>query len=77
MAREKRIFFEVPSLYKRQCLDHILFGYVHGIRRAMPSVTVQKCIIMFLEDNEIHEEDWPVETAEQTYYRMKNEYKLT
>lgn len=77
MAKEKRIFFEVPSLYKRQCLDHILFGYIHGMRRALPSVSIQKSIIMFMEDNGIHEEDWPIETAEKAYHRMKKEYLLT
>ncbi len=74
MAKEKKVFFSVPQLYKRQCLDHLLYGYVHGIQRAMPSVTLEKCVIMFLEDNGIHEEDWPVFTAKQTVTRMRKEY---
>jgi hypothetical protein len=74
MAKEKMIFFNVPKMYKRQCLDHIMYGYINGIRKAMPSLTIQESISMFLEDNDLSEDDLPLLTAVQTYYRMREEY---
>jgi len=61
-------------MYKRQCLDHIMYGYINGIRKAMPSLTIQESISMFLEDNDLSEDDLPLLTAVQTYYRMREEY---
>ncbi len=74
MPKEKRIFFDVPKMYKRQCLDHLMFGYVHGIRRGLPSVSIVDAIEMFKEDNSLTEEDYPMESAYKTYDRMRKEY---
>jgi len=77
MAREKRIFFNVPALYKRQALDHLMFGYVHGVKRAVPSATIKDCILMFMEDNELPEDSYSLETAMRTFQRMAVEYRCT
>lgn len=74
MPRRKKVFINVPALYQRQCLDHILFGYVNGIRKAMPSVSVVECVKYFMDDNELSEDDYPLETACTTYWRMQKEF---
>lgn len=74
MPRRKKAFLDIPLLYQRQCLDHIMFGYVNGIKKAMPSVGIAECIQYFMEDNGLEEEDFPLETACTTYWRMMKEY---
>ncbi len=74
MPKRKKIFFNVPLMYQRQCIDHILFGYVNGIQKAMPSVSVLECVKYFMEDNGFCEDDYPLETACTTYFRMQKEY---
>lgn len=74
MPKRKKIFLNIPLLYQRQCLDHILFGYINGIRKAMPSTSVKECVEYFMEDNNLCEEDFPLETACMTYWRMQKEY---
>lgn len=72
--KRKKIFLDVPRLYQRQSLDLIMFGYVNGIRKAMPSVTIKECIVYFAEDNGFSEDDFPLETACITFSRMQKEY---
>jgi hypothetical protein len=74
MAKEKRIFLDIPRLYKRTALDLIMFGYVTGIRKAMPSVSVRECIAYFVQDNELSEDDCPFETLYITYFRMQKDF---
>lgn len=77
MPKEHRIFIDVPRLYKRQALDHIMFGYVTGIRRVLPSESIKKCIIRFLEDNEMSEDDYSLDSALKSFFRMQEECYAT
>jgi len=72
MPRCKNYKLDVPKFYRFQALDHIMFGYVQGIRKALPSMTLAKAILLFLESFEIDEDTYCYDNARFTYYRMLN-----
>jgi hypothetical protein len=49
-----------------------MFGYVQGLRKALPSMTLSDAILMFLDSFEIQEDNYCYDTAKQTYYRILN-----
>lgn len=74
MPKEHRLFIDIPRLYKRQCLDHIMYGYVNGLKRALPSMSIRQCIKHFVEDNELSEDDYALNTAHNTYFKLQRDY---
>ena len=50
-----------------------MFGWATGIRRQMPSVTVEKAVKSFSEHYDIEEDEYPIETMKNTFWRMSNE----
>lgn len=49
-----------------------MFGYVQGLRKALPGMKVSDAIRQFLKSFEIQEDDYCFDTAKQTYYRLLN-----
>lgn len=72
MPKCKNYLLNVPKFYRFQTFDHIMFGYVQGLRKALPSMTLSDAILMFLDSFEIQEDNYCFDTAKQTYYRILN-----
>lgn len=68
-------YINIPKIYKRNTTDLLLFGYVSGIKTAMPSMTVRDCIKLFQDEFNLTEDDYPLETARFYYYSMLKEFK--
>jgi hypothetical protein len=64
----------VPKLYKRNALDLMMFGFIEGVKTAMPTLTIQQCIILFNKKINTPNEDYSIEVDRNKYNRMKNEY---
>lgn len=71
---KKNVFIDVPSLYRKQALDLIMYGYVHGIQKAMPSVSVKDAIMIFADSNNLDEDDFSWESAQTAFYRMRTDF---
>jgi hypothetical protein len=71
---KKNVFVDVPSLYKKQALDLIMYGYVHGIQTAMPSVSVREAIKIFAEKNDLDEAGFSWESAQTAFFRMRADF---
>jgi hypothetical protein len=69
MSREKPFENRLPALYKKTAVDLIMFGYVLGLRRGLPAVTIQKALNCFLNDFGL-EEDYHLESAKVSYFRI-------
>ena len=63
----------VPKLYRKTALDMIMFGFINGMKKALPSMTVKDCILMFQKENDLSEDEFPLHSARVTYQRMQNE----
>lgn len=64
----------IGKIYKRQWLDSVLFGWITGQRRLLPSVSVRQSIDMFLAHHGLTYDDLSMEDCERTYNRMNNEF---
>lgn len=70
MPKCKNYLLNIDRFYKFQTFDHIMFGYVQGLRKALPSMSVSDAIKQFLKSFDIQEDDYCYDAARQTYYRI-------
>ncbi len=70
MPKCKNYLVKIDKFYKFQTFDHICFGYVQGLRKALPSISVNKAIEIFLNTFEIEEDEYCFDAARTTYYRI-------
>jgi hypothetical protein len=76
MPKDKGMYVNLPKLLKRQAIDLIMLGYVMGYRHvsSIPVLQIRKGIQLFMSDMNLSEDDYPLESAVVTYYRMLKEY---
>jgi hypothetical protein len=76
MPREKGLYVHLPRLLKRQAVDLMMLGYVMGYRHTspIPVLQIKRGIEKFKEDMGFSEDDYPLQSAIVTYYRMLDEY---
>ena len=76
MPKSKGMYVNLPRLLKRQTVDILMLGYVIGYSKnaPIPILQIRKGIMKFMEEMGLSEEDYPVESACTTYYRMLKEY---
>lgn len=70
--RQKGYFSNIKRFYRWQTFDHICFGYVAGMQRALPSIGNQEAVRMFLDDFGLDEDTYPLEHARAAFYRIKS-----
>ena len=75
MPKEKPFYIDIEKLLKYDKLDTFMFGYVMGMQRALPSNPLNKCIEMYKEDFMLHEDNYSLDHALQTYYRILESYR--
>ena len=51
-----------------------MYGFVHGIQTAMPSVSVKEAIMIFADKNNLDEDDFSWESAQTAFYRMRTDF---
>lgn len=71
---QERVKISIPKMFKRQALDNLLFGFIEGMKAALPSLTINECIEMFQYKFDLSEDEYPLRSAWQTYNRMTKEY---
>lgn len=64
----------IPKFYKRQSLDTLMYGFVEGVTRALPTVSISDSITLFQQRFNLKPDDYPIDTARRTYNRMNHEY---
>lgn len=64
----------VPKLYRRKAVDLFMFGFVEGMKSALPSLTIQECLIQFQRRTRLSDNQYPLESARTVYNRMQKEY---
>lgn len=76
MTKQKPIIQSIPSLYKRSAEDLIMYGYVLGMQKGIPTASTQKCIDMFMKEFNLSEEDYPRDSACVTFRRVRGEHDV-
>jgi len=70
MSRCKNYLVTIDRFYRFQTFDHIMFGYVQGLRKALPGMKTAEAIRTFQEAFSLDEDTYCFYTATQTYYRL-------
>lgn len=76
MPKRKKYYIDFPKLLLYEAFDHLMFSYILGMQRGMPSATLKKCMELFMEDYNLNEDNYPMEQALQTWYRMFKSYVI-
>lgn len=76
MPKDKGLYVDIPKLLKRQTIDVLMLGYVLGYRHSsiFKVLQVKKGIEAFMIDTGLGEDDYPLDSAIVTFYRMFKEY---
>lgn len=75
MPKDKKIYINIPKFYRYDAIDKLMFGYVMGIRDVLPSVTIHRALEIFMDKYNLNEDNYPMDQAKQTWYRMFESYK--
>lgn len=75
MAKEKKILKDIQRLYKCNSIDMIMFGWVTATRRFIPSINIKDAIEAFTDFHQLTEDEYPSESALNSFNRMWNYYK--
>ena len=75
MGTSKEIRLNIHKFYTYNALDYILFGYVLGVTQALPSVSVNKAVEMWLDRFNLCEDIFCHEAARACYYRILKSLK--
>lgn len=64
----------IPKLYKRSALNHLLYGYIKGLKNTLVSISTLDAVRMFMEDfGLMKDEDVKEESLLTAYNRMNAE----
>ena len=63
----------IHRLYKRNALHHLLYGWVKGQQRALPSLSNEKSIDLFFDYFKIDEKEFTKINARTVISRMNEE----
>jgi len=71
-----RIKNTIPKIYRRQTLDCWLFGYVIGQQQISGhnNFNITKCLLDFQKSFGLSEDEFPLDTALMSWYRMSKEW---
>ena len=75
MTKEKQILKPIQRLYKCNAIDLMMFGWVCGVRRFIPSANIIDLIDEFMTFNDFTEDEYNSESAQTSFQRMWNYYK--
>lgn len=64
----------LTAFARRDTLDKVMFGWVRGITRAFPNVSVAEALRAFAKEYGLAPEDFNLASQEQRYQRMQREF---
>lgn len=77
MAKESGYLYSVDKFFKFQAFDMVMFGYICGVKRALPTISVAKAIEMFSIAFNLCEDLFCQESARMQYYRILKASKVS
>jgi len=76
MAKANEIMKPVHRFYRKNQMDLLMFGFVTGIKRVLPSVSITQAIDLFQDHYQLTEPtDFNCDSARITYNRMRDEFE--
>jgi hypothetical protein len=69
MPKETGFRQSLEGVLKITAENQGLFFWVEALKTVMPSIQLKSAILLFYEKYNISEEEWPLSTAEQLFFR--------
>ena len=67
MPKKKKYYIDVPKLIMYEALDLLMFSFVIGMKRGMPTVTLKRCVELFMDDYNLCEDNYPMDHARKAW----------
>lgn len=64
----------VDKIYKRSFTDAYFFGWINSIRKNLPTVSIEKAVLNFMNEHDLTDADVCMETIVSKFKRMNDEY---
>lgn len=64
----------LTSFARRDSIDKVLFGWVRGITRTLPGVSVEKALALFAKEFDLKPDEFNILSQEKRYQRMVKEF---
>jgi hypothetical protein len=74
MPTEKKVTHTIRNIYKRNAENIMLFCWVKAQKQILPTVTLEQAINNFFRFACINMDEWDMESAKATYYRLQRDY---
>lgn len=75
MPKKKKLYVNMPKLIQYEAIDHMMFGYVLGMQKALPATFIRKSIELFLSDFDLTDDQYDLDHAQKTFSRMSHSYR--
>ena len=72
MPSEKKLYKNIPKIYRYETIDNFLFGYVMALRRQ--DVSLKDKLLLFAKDFGLSEDEYPLDSMLQKWYKMAKDY---
>ena len=73
MPSEKKIYKNIPKIYRYEAIDNWLFAYVIAYRRC-GDASLKDTLLMFAKDFGLSEDEYPLDSMLQKWYNMAKDY---
>jgi len=74
MPAEKKFRHAFQNYYKALAEDIALYHWVIAIRSVLTKITIQDAVKLYLKYYDFSEDEFPLNTAIQMYYRVKDQF---
>ena len=74
MPRETELNKRIPKIYRHQTIDNWMFSYVLAIQECDKEATLKDALLMFSKSFNLSEDDYPLESMIQKWYKMGKDY---
>ena len=74
MPKEKKLTQCIPKIYKRNAENIGMFFWVRAQKNLVPTITIEQSIRKFFQFTNIGVDEWDIDCAEVTYYRLQEEF---
>lgn len=74
MPKEKELHRIIPKIYRRCAEDLGLFFWVKAQKSIVPTIRVDQAILSYFREIGISVDEWDLECARITYFRMQHEF---
>ncbi len=74
MPKEKKLYKGIAKAYRHQTIDNWLFSYVIALTKCDEKLSLRDKLLMFAKDFDLSDDDYPLESMLQKWYKMSQDY---